>query len=271
MAVTVESLRKLWKKEFILDVRKEISVEIEGLKSNMAALQKKLDDIEASHKFLSNKYDTVLQTIQETKKNLTLENQVKKLTDDVKKLSEENYILEVQQDESNQYSRRDTLEVAGIPAVVNDDPAKLIVEMADLMNIRLSEEDISVAHRLPPTKKTKDRLIVKFVRRSKRDEIYKKKGKLRMKRAKDLPTVGAQLEASSTNYTSQIHVNESLTPYRKKLFGRILDFKRSNNYKYLWTVNGKIMLRETDTSSTSSFTTFEQFEEYQDQIWQHSY
>ena len=94
--------------------------------------------------------------------------------------------------------------------------------MADLMNIRLSEEDISVAHKLPPTKKTKDRLIVKFVRRSKRDEIYKK-GKLRTKRAKDLPTVGAQLEASSINYTSQIHVNESLTPYRKKLFGRILD------------------------------------------------
>ena len=43
-------------------------MEIEGLKSNMAALQKKLDDIEASQKFLSNKYDTVLQTIQEIKK-----------------------------------------------------------------------------------------------------------------------------------------------------------------------------------------------------------
>ena len=68
MVVTVESLWKLWKNEFILDVRKEISVEIEGLKSNIAALQKKLDDIEASQKFLSNKYDTVLQTIQEIKK-----------------------------------------------------------------------------------------------------------------------------------------------------------------------------------------------------------
>ena len=68
MVVTVESLWKLWKNEFILDVRKEISVEIEGLKSNTAALQKKLDDIEASQKFLSNKYDTVLQTIQEIKK-----------------------------------------------------------------------------------------------------------------------------------------------------------------------------------------------------------
>ena len=69
-------------------------MEIEGLKSNIAALQKKLDDIEASQKFLSNKYDTVLQTIQEIKKqNLNLENQVEKLIEDVKKLNEENYTI----------------------------------------------------------------------------------------------------------------------------------------------------------------------------------
>ena len=67
MAVTIESLRKLWKKQFILDVRREITVEIEGLKSNMAALQKKFDDIEAPQRFLSNRYETVLQTIEEVK------------------------------------------------------------------------------------------------------------------------------------------------------------------------------------------------------------
>ena len=142
MAVTIESLRKLWKKQFILDVRREITVEIEGLKSNMAALQKKFDDTE--------------------------------------------------------------------------------------MNIRLSEDDISVAHSLPPTNKTNDRLITKFVRRAKCDEIYKKKVKLRTKRAKGLSTIGTQSEVSSINCTEQIHVNESLTPYRKRLFGRILDCKRSN-------------------------------------------
>ena len=69
---------------------------------------------------------------------------MEKLTEDVKKLNEENNNLKVQLDESNQYSRRDTLEITGIPAVVNDDPAKLIVEMADLMNIHLSEGNISV-------------------------------------------------------------------------------------------------------------------------------
>ena len=39
--------------------------------------------------------------------------------------------------------------------------------------------DISIAHRLPPTKKVKDRLIVKFTRREKRDEMYRKRKNLK--------------------------------------------------------------------------------------------
>ena len=35
--------------------------------------------------------------------------------------------------------------------------------------------------------------------------------------------------------------NESLTPYRRKLFGKINEFKRTNKWKYIWTVNGKIL------------------------------
>ena len=39
-----------------------------------------------------------------------------------------------------------------------------------------------------------------------------------------------------------------------------------NNVKYLWTSNGKIMLKVNDASSTEAFTTHEEFEDYLDQI-----
>ena len=240
-----------------------------GLKEDLATLRKRFDDIEASQSFLSTKYDTVLATIQGVKMQAeTTERRIKGIEADVEKGRDESYDLVIRLDELEQYSRRDSLEITGIPIVPNDDPAKLVVEMASLVDVQLDESDISVAHRLPPTKKVQDRLIVKFARRTKRDEIYKKRGKLRTKRTKDLPTVRAQPESSAISHKAAIHVNESLTPYRKRLFGRILEFKRDNNYKYLWTANGRIMLRETDTSRALCFVTYETFEEYLDYLAQ---
>ena len=149
----------------------------------MAALRKRFDDIEASQSFLSTKYDTVLTTIQGVKMQAeTTERRIKGIEADVEKGRDESYDLVIRLDELEQYSRRDSLEITGIPIVPNDDPAKLVVEMASLVDVQLDESDISVAHRLPPTKKVQDRLIVKFARCTKRDEIYKKRGKLRTKR-----------------------------------------------------------------------------------------
>ena len=43
---------------------------------------------------------------------------------------------------------------------------------------------------------------------------------------------------------NKIHINESLTTYRKRLFGKINTFKQQRNHKFLWTANGKILLRD---------------------------
>ena len=64
---------------------------------------------------------------------------------------------------SSRSTRRDCLEITGIPFVPNDSPALLVKEMFEIMRVNLNENDISIAHRLPLTKKVKDRLIVKFI------------------------------------------------------------------------------------------------------------
>ena len=47
--------------------------------------------------------------------------------------------------------------------------------MSEIMGVNLNENDVLIAYRLPPTEKVKDRLIVKFTRKEKRDEIYSKR------------------------------------------------------------------------------------------------
>ena len=62
--------------------------------------------------------------------------------------------------------------------------------------------------------------------------MYEKHRNLIGKNINNLPSVQAAMGHAATS-NNKIYINESLTGYRKQLFGRISDFKRKNNYKYL--------------------------------------
>ena len=142
---------------------------------------------------------------------------------------------------------RDCIEITGIPVLPLDNPKQLVLELGSLIGVSISEDQISTAHRLPDTKKVQNQIIVKFVQRDKREEFYKKKKNLIGKKSSLLPSVQAEMGKSIFS-DNKIHINESLTAYRKRLFGRINSFKQQHNHKFLWTANGKILLRETETS-----------------------
>lgn len=57
-------------------------------------------------------------------------------------------------------------------------------------------------------------------------------------------------------------MNESLTCYRKNVSGCIHEFKKANNFKFLWNAGGKIHLREMETSSVYKLKTHKQFENF---------
>ncbi|CAH3188586.1 unnamed protein product, partial [Porites lobata] len=199
--------------------------------------------------------------------NEGVKSQIKGIKEDINKLGKDGFNVEVNLDELEQYARRDCLEITGIPIVPNDSPALLVKEMSEIMGVNLNENDISIAHCSPPTKKVKDRLIVKFTRREKRAEIYSKRKNLKSKRTKDLPSMVCEPESAVVSHTAQIHVTAMLRRlYRKRLLGRILQFKRDHNYKFIWTANGKIMLKKTESSTTKCFVTHGEFEEFLDEL-----
>ena len=129
--------------------------------------------------------------------------------------------------------------------------------------MELNYNSISTAHRLPDTKKIKNRIIVKFVHRDTREKVYKKRASLVRKSTKDLPSVAKNI-GKSLQRANKIYINESLTSYRNRLFRRIHKLKKSNKFKFLWTINEKISLRESKTSTVYKFTTHEEFEEFLD-------
>ena len=99
------------------------------------------------------------------------------------------YRIECAIDEVQQYSRRDCLEITGIPILPKENPKQLIKEIGTLIDVNVEDAHLAAAHRLPDTKNVKHRLIVKFVHRDKREEMYKKRRNLIGKNVSNLPSV----------------------------------------------------------------------------------
>ena len=174
---------------------------------------------------MSDKYDTVPGILQATETQIAgLEANVKEQTDQISKLQAADYGKDCTIDAMQQYLRRDCIEITGIPTLPLDNPKQLVLELGSLIGVSLSEDQISTAHRLPDTKKVKNRTIPNFVQRDKRKEFYKKKKKnLIRKKSSLLPSLQVEM-GKSVFSDNKIHINELLTTYRKRLFGRINAF-----------------------------------------------
>jgi len=143
--------------------------------------------------------------------------------------------LKIESNNLAQYSRRDTLEISGIPVSTDENTNQLVCKLGNILGVSIKDEDISISHRLPVGKSntavalhTKTpAIIVKFVRRDVRNELYKSRKALKDKTSEQ-----------------KFFINGSLTPKNKSLFKECLKVKRVLHYKFLWTRNGNIFIRK---------------------------
>ena len=153
--------------------------------------------------------------------NLILKN--KKQEEEIKslqtssKLIAENEAKEFDKiDALEQYGRRQNLEIVGIPETQGEDTNKLVIEVAKMLNIEVTPDQISTSHRLP-TRRTRHEnnsiktfpppIIVRFVNRDVRNKIYANR-----KLTRDL-----DCNKFSVYGTKSVFINENLTRPRKKL------------------------------------------------------
>ena len=119
--------------------------------------------------------------------------------------------------------------------------------MAECIGVNLHSDDIAIANPIqtfntdhPP------KIIVKFTRRKTRNKFYASRKLLHKKKAKDLP----HLRLRSSN---PIFISESLTPKRKRLFGEVNKIKKKFKWRFIWSRNGRIFLKDKENSTAYSF------------------
>ena len=126
-----------------------------------------------------------------------------------------------------QYSRRESLEVVGIPSSVDDKNLQSTVcsIFGKIDVVCCDSNDIEDCHRIKG-----DRTIINFSSQRKSSQVLNKKKKL-----KNLDT-----GKYGFNDGSRIYINESLCPYYRGLWGKCKGFWQDKVIASFYTINGKL-------------------------------
>ena len=219
----------------IMDQKEQkINENMEKIFNQLKKQEKEVEEIKASQTFLNKKFEELKSNVEEINSlniDTKFQNTKKKVIELESKIEKETTL----RDELEQYGRRDNLEINGIPVSPNENTNEIIKEVAQKLNIKLLDSDISTSHRIPAMNGKHPAIIVKFSNRDKRNIIFSNRRNLHSK--KDYNIRGA----------TTIYINENLTQRKRYLFARSYKRKVEQNYQYIWTNNGQIYLRKTKT------------------------
>lgn len=169
--------------------------------------------------------DDISEMRNEIIKNLVEEN--KKLQEKVKNLEEKVKNIGISTEATNQYGRRNNIEISGIPDFVKDDDLEdTVKDILGKIDVKTLKKNIEACHRLPPTKNNKSKkVIVRFVNRKTCENALKAKKKL------------SNIDMESLNFykKTKIYINENLNKYYQYLSFRCRELKSSRiitHYKY---------------------------------------
>ena len=144
-----------------------------------------------------------------------------------------------------QYSRRNILNIDGVPESEGEQPVKVAIEIAKLAGVKLSPPDIDRAHRLGrPRGNTRPRtILVKFVTYQKREELWAARKNL--KKA-ELP--GTSMFTAETR--KNIFLAENLTQENQRVMFTARQLRRDGKLWAAWTDGCTMKIRVSENSPT---------------------
>ncbi|KAH7979755.1 hypothetical protein HPB49_010860 [Dermacentor silvarum] len=151
------------------------------------------------------------------------------------KLAAENKQLQMKIEELEQYSRANNLEIKGAPD--EGEPFDTVQKICVAVGEPLARDDVDICHRVGTNKTGVKNIVVRFVRREKRNAVLAKSKKARL-----------STTAIGFRTTGPIYVNEHLTRQDKQLLGAANAKKREVGWRFVWTHGGKIFARKSESS-----------------------
>lgn len=203
----------------------------------LASITKKLDallplretvnGIEQSIQLLSEKYDKVQEKMNQHEGDLKdLKKRVRNIeqngaNENLNRLKQEVHELEWR-------SRRQNLEIHGIPASINESLIEKVNEVAKKLELsELTAHDVVAVHRLATKPDKIPGIIVRFTNQATRDVWLERR--TRLKRGRD-----------------DAYLLENMTRQDRSLLWNTREWAREKKFQYTWYRNGRIFTRKAD-------------------------
>ena len=145
------------------------------------------------------------------------------------------------QAKSEQYSRRNNIELSGIP---NDIPEnnleKVVVDICHDSGLKIEPKDIEGCHRLSVSRYSRDsnkRVIIKFVNRKHLQTLLQNKKIISSK------------DFSHLNVHGNVFVSVSLCPYYRYIWGKCKDLQRRGKIYQVFCRGGTIAVQVIERKS----------------------
>ena len=196
------------------------------------------------------KFESTLSSINDIKTDLSeLRKYYEKLESDViitkqvnTKLCDKIKFLERQCWANKQYSRREYLEICGVPESVTDnDLERKVLKLLEKIDVEAHPDDIAASHWIKSNAGPK-KVIIKTSRRKDEDKIRKAKKKQK------------GLNLSSIGINSTVYINDSLCQYYKNLWTKCKKLWLNKFIHGCWTSNWSRRLKLTETGNVPVIT-----------------
>ena len=136
-----------------------------------------------------------------------------------------------------QYSRKNCLNIAGIPECSGENINSKVAELGRAVGVQINDLDIDTAHRLGNPERSRNRaVIVKFVRLDKREELYAARKRIR---TAQVPPGSTLTEATLRG----VYVSDSLTRANQAVMFAAREMKRADRLFAAWTDSGRMKVR----------------------------
>ena len=151
---------------------------------------------------------------------------------------------------NEQYSRRECLEISGVPGNTSDENLeKTVLDVFQKIEVDVQPENVEACHWLKSNSPGGKKVIIKFSRRKDADKIRKQKKKLK---SADLNSIGI---------TNPIFINDSLCKYYKYLWSKCKKLLNGGFIQGFWVTNGILRVKLTDSSRPRNITHIVDLEE----------
>lgn len=161
-----------------------------------------------------------------------------------------------------QQSMRNELEIIGVPECETENLTHIVLTTSQLIGVQLQEADVDDISRVGPLRPKGPKLNdnddrkprpirVKLLRRQKKDELLKA-----AKARRNLTS-----ETIVGGVPRKLYVNERLTRENRLLFRESRLRATANHFRYCWTRNGAIYVRENDNKPSSRISSMDDLDQ----------